>query len=88
LVRQWRASGLSASEFARRRKLSAKSLSWWNWKLRGQTGHVEFVELELAGATRGTERIEIALDNGRTVRVPDEFDAEALVRVLAVAERS
>lgn len=88
LVRDWRASGQTASEFARRRRLNARSLSWWRWKLGAEVEHVDFVELELAGETPSAHRIEIALGNGRTVRVPDEFDTVALARVLDVAEGS
>jgi transposase len=86
LVREWRTSGLTAKEFARRRRLNARSLSWWRWKLGDEVEHVDFVELELACELPSEHRIEIALGNGRTVRVPDEFDSATLARVLDVAE--
>jgi hypothetical protein len=92
-VQRWERSGLSASAFAAREAVRAKSLVWWRWKLcrgeergsEGESAASAFVRLEAPASTSG-DVIEIALDNGRVVRVPPVFDDSVLVRVLAVAE--
>jgi hypothetical protein len=38
LVKAWRASGLSAAQFADEHGLKAKALSTWRWRLRTQPG--------------------------------------------------
>jgi hypothetical protein len=38
LVKAWKASGLSAVEFADQHGLKAKALSTWRWRLRTQAG--------------------------------------------------
>lgn len=93
-VGRWEASGLSAAAFAERAGISAKSLVWWRWKLRSlpqapAPAALNFLPVRVvdtrarpAGAGRP---IEVALPNGRVVRVPPEFDAAELERVLAIA---
>lgn len=92
-VQRWERSGLSASAFAMREAVSPKALAWWRWKLEqdakttvDEAGPAPaFVRLD-APWIPGADLIEIALDNGRVVRVPAAFDDGALARVLAVAE--
>jgi hypothetical protein len=38
LVKAWKASGLSAAQFADQHGLKAKALSTWRWRLRTQPG--------------------------------------------------
>jgi len=38
LVKAWKASGLSAAQFADQQGLKAKALSTWRWRLRTQAG--------------------------------------------------
>jgi transposase len=82
-VQEWQGSGLSAAEYARRKRLRARSLTWWRWKLAGKAT-TTFVELH-ADEVRA-EPIEVVLGNGRVVRVPFRFDDALLARVLSVAE--
>jgi len=82
-VQEWQESGLSAAEYARRKRLRARSLTWWRWKLEGEAA-TAFVELHV-DEVRG-EPIEVVLGNGRVVRVPSVFDDTLLARVLSVAE--
>lgn len=89
-VQRWKRSGLSAEAFARREEVSPGGLTWWRWKI----GHDEtpapaddaaaFVRVEAPLVS--SDLIEVALDNGRIVRVPAVFDEAVLARVLAVAE--
>jgi hypothetical protein len=93
-VERWEVSGLSAAAFAARARISAKSLVWWRWKLRSSP-HVapapalDFLPVRVvdmrARPPSASGLIEIALPNGRVVRVPAGFDAAELERVLAIA---
>jgi len=88
LVAQWRASGLSQRAFAGRKGLAPASLSWWVSRLRREAPEqrtlvaVDVVEDAPAGG--GEFRVEVA--GGRTVIVPESFDAAALRRLVAALE--
>ncbi len=97
-VERWGASGLTAKEFARRRGLSERALRWWKWHLRS-TGHeasmqvraarpavspVTFVEMTNAISR---EPVEVVLGNGVRIRIPADFDASTVERVLDMLER-
>ena len=93
LVGRFEQSGLEPDEFARREGIKAKQLGWWRWKLRS-SGELatqtepEFLPVRIVTSTPpppvGTP-IEIALPNGRLVRVQPGFDPATLERVLAIA---
>lgn len=94
-VARWARSGLSRDAFAAREGVKATTLAWWRWRL-GSTApatalvrrDVSFVEVEPIVVAVADERIEIALANGRVVRVPTAgFDDKVLSRVLTAAER-
>lgn len=95
-VARWAKSGLSCEQFAACEGVKATTLSWWRWYL-ARHGAVPtralaryepaFVEVEPVLVEAVSERIEVALVNGRVVRVPMTFRDDALVRVLAAAER-
>ncbi|WP_437996738.1 IS66 family insertion sequence element accessory protein TnpB [Sorangium sp. So ce185] len=95
-VQRWERSGLSAEQFAQREGYKAKQLYWWRWKLRADGASqpsppsVEaprFLPVHVVADTSpaATEPIEIALPNGRVVRVRPGFDPATLERVLALA---
>src|SRR5438874_13801611 len=93
-VARWTKSGLTSEEFASREGVKARTLSWWRWHLGRQAPtsaiarrEPSFVEIEPVMVEAVSERIEVALVNGRVVRVPMNFRDDALVRVLAAAER-
>jgi hypothetical protein len=48
---------------------------------------VEVVPAAVADAVKAPDALELVLIGGRTVRVPADFDSEALRRLIAVAER-
>jgi transposase len=90
-VERWQKSGLSAEEFGAREGIKPKQLGWWRWKLRSSAPapEVRFLPVHVldppgspagAGAT-----LEVALPNGRVVRVPPGFNAAMLERVLSIA---
>lgn len=96
-VARWSKSGLSRDAFAAREGVKPARLAWWRWYLASGSGRaatpallkpeVTFVEVESeAVEPRERERIEVALANGRVVRVPPVFVDAELVRVLAAAE--
>jgi hypothetical protein len=91
-VAQWRASGLTAREFAARNRLKVHTLRHWAWKLRREADGVTslarvpaLIELHARAAT--DDRFEVEL-GGRRVRVPPSFDPDALRRLLAVLEEA
>lgn len=93
-VARWAKSGLSRAEFAAREGVKPETLAWWRWALgvaKPSTAlvkrEVAFVEVEPV-AIEPRERIEVALSNGRVVRVPSRFDEQELGRVLVIAERA
>jgi transposase-like protein len=76
-------SGESLASFAKREGLSPERLYRWRRKLTKQA----FVEIERAPVrTEGAGVLEVVVATGRVVRVPPDFDADALQRLLAVLE--
>jgi transposase len=90
-VKRCERSGLDAAEFARREGLKAERLSWWRWKLRSSEPSLppepRFLPVRVKTSSLPPEAtpIEIALANGRVVRVRPGFDPTMLERVLALA---
>lgn len=101
-VARWERSGLSAEKFARREGYKPKQLYWWRWKLRAEglsrpglpsspEEAPRFVPVHVVTDATPVvaEPIEIALPNGRVIRVRPGFDPATLERVLAlVAEET
>jgi transposase-like protein len=95
-VARWKRSGLTASEFAAREGVSARTLSWWTSTLRRGTraargsgeGAVAPIEIELPRARSGGDAyLEIAV-GGAVIRVEVGADVDyvaALVRRLEAA---
>jgi transposase len=77
--------------FAARERVEAKRLVWWRWKLRSSSpppsaAAIDFLPVRVVDARPSPAGpIEIALPNGRVVRVPAGFDSAELERVLAIA---
>jgi transposase len=94
-VERWRRSGLSKEDFAAREGIKSKQLVWWRWKLGSSPsepvtpGLPEFLPVHVVDAVAcpsgATLPVEIALPNGRVVRVAAGFDAATLERVLEIA---
>jgi transposase len=95
-VDRWRRSGLSAEDFASREGLKPKQLGWWRWKLRSSPApscssapELRFLPVRVVDTARPASGsgvvLEVALPNGRVVRVPPGFEPSMLERVLSIA---
>lgn len=93
-VDRWQKSGLSARDFAARERLDHRRLFWWRWHLRSTStpspaSSMGFLPVHVVQASPAIDAarspIEIALPNGRIVRVAPGFDADTLGRILAIA---
>ncbi len=81
-------SGESVAAFCRERKLRASHFYWWKKRLRENTA-ARFVEVQVAESPAnlaGDSRIEVRLQNGRSLMVGRGFDAEHVRGLLAVVE--
>jgi hypothetical protein len=99
VIREQQASGQTQRAFCEARGLNVGTFAWWKRKLRlassggerrrsprRRRGHKPgFVEIRLSDQTV-TNRYEITLSRGRTIRVPGGFDTEELGRLIAVVE--
>jgi hypothetical protein len=111
VVRAWKASGLSRSEFATKAGVSPQTLGWYAWRLEADgertderppvrrvrkatkpSPTVQAVELaprmsvvELTPLLMSDHRVELEVA-GITVRLPADFDAAMLTRLLEVLE--
>lgn len=91
-VEEWAKSKLSAAAFAREHGFDPQRLYWWRRRGIGVSPEnvpaVTFEEVDLAGANaigdRHEGRFEIEFRGGCVVRVPGEFEENALRRLLAV----
>jgi hypothetical protein len=98
-VERWRDSGLSAKEFADETGVKANTLQNWGYRLAAErrraqkesapkSESVEWIEVTAPTKEReaeaSSERLELVLASGLTVRVPARFEAAALRRLLAV----
>ena len=95
LVKAWKASGLSAAQFADQHGLKAKALSTWRWRLRTQPGRpseaaaprlvqVSVADLVGTGDTE-TGRWELTTIEGHRLRVlapVGGVELETLLRTL------
>jgi hypothetical protein len=74
--------------FCRERKLRASHFYWWKKRLRENTA-ARFVEVQVAESPAnvpGDSRIEVRLQNGRSLMVGRGFDPEHVRALLAVVE--
>lgn len=101
-VERWRASGLTALEFAAELGINARSLRWWKWELgrkaakkalpRAQKKRAiapavsPLTFVEMSAPSRNAEPFEVLLPSGVSVRVPASFDASTLERLISVLE--
>src|SRR5690349_14800648 len=88
-VKRWERSGLGAAEFAQREGLKEKQLGWWRWKLQcpeprpkraeppAPPAEPRFLPVRVMTSpppSPPAASIEVALPNGRVVRVAPGFD--------------
>lgn len=80
------ASGLSPEAFGLREGIQVQRLRRWRQRLddgSAEKAVAAFVEVDRQAAT---ERVEILLRSGRTLRVPETIDAAVLRRIMDVLE--
>ena len=98
-IEEWERSGLTQVEFCRQKKLSLSSLRWWKWELarRDRLGSqpmflpVRLTDLEGQEKARSREpgnALEIVVESGYRIRVPEHFNPETLLRLLKTLEAS
>ena len=88
LIREQERSGRSVAEFCRERELHASYFFAWRKRLR-ESATARFLEVQVAEPrphTAGDSRVELRLQNGRSLMVGRGFDAEHVRALLAVAE--
>jgi len=79
------ASGLGIAAFARSRNLKPQNLYLANRKRRKQgAGRPVFDRVRILGGVEERQAFELCLRGGRRVRIPADFDAAALRRLLDV----
>ena len=100
-VESWRASGLTAKQFAAQHGIRAGTLVWWSWRLGVKARQplavrTKSVPAKVAAIAPLTfiemkavhaEPIEVILTNGLRVRIGDGFAERTLARALDVLER-
>ena len=79
----WERSGESLAGFAARHGLQVQRLRRWRRRLREAAEDVEFAPVLVGATPRASGFLEVAVGRG-VVRVPSEFDACHLRRVLGV----
>jgi hypothetical protein len=99
LIAEWSASGQTQAAFCRARGLNPGTFAWWKRQLRREEGASAgvrarrgrrrekpgpFVEVCLAGPSAAA--YEIVLSCGRSIRVPPQFDPQALSRLVGAVE--
>lgn len=88
LISEQAQSGQSVAAFCRERKLCAPHFYWWKKRLRENTT-ARFVEVQVAESAAnlpGESRIEVRLQNGRSLMIGRGFDPEQVRALLAVVE--
>jgi hypothetical protein len=88
LVSEQARSGQSVAEFCHGRNLRTSHFYWWKRRLR-ENATTKFVEVQVAEPTTSAAsdpRVEIRLQNGRSLVVGQGFDPEQVRALLAVVE--
>jgi hypothetical protein len=84
-VRQWRASGLTAGEFATREGINANTLKWWSSRLRG-AGEAKFIDVTALVTPPQVPALEVVVRGSVSLRVQPGFDAALLRAVVSALE--
>ena len=88
-IREWRASGLAVRDFCKRHGLEERSFYAWRLELgRRDAAASAFVPVRIVADDAAVVGggLEVALSNGRAIRVPPGFDAATLRQLLTVLE--
>ena len=88
LIREQERSGQSVAEFCRERELHASYFFAWRKRLR-ESATARFLEVQVTEPrppTSDDSRVELRLQNGRSLVVGRGFDAQHVRALLALAE--
>jgi transposase len=94
-VERWRESGLTAGEFSRKIGVSKATLYWWSSRLPSKREKASLVRtaapspitfVEMPRRARSAP-IEVMLPSGHRLRIPSDFEAPTVERLLDVLER-
>jgi len=98
-IERWNDSGLSAEQFAAEMGINAGTLRHWKYFLGKRASGAlaskptrpivanSLVEVQPVVAAAPTAAFELELGADRRLRIPPQFEADALERLLAVLER-
>lgn len=86
LVSEQTRSGQSVAEFCRERGLHTSYFFAWKKRLRESARFLEVQVTERTPNTSGDSRVEIRLQNGRSLIVGQGFDVEHVQALLALVE--
>lgn len=95
LVTEWKRSGLTARQFASKRKIAPSTLSWWAWRLRRQGAlpgeeagsGVELVSVEVDESQTDGGGWELSLPGGAVLRVEGPLEPASLREILSTVTR-
>jgi hypothetical protein len=79
-------SGRSLGEFAEREGVSRQRLERWRRQLAGADVEQPTTFVEVTPPRRDQGHFEVVVGGGRVIRVPADFDAAALSRLVTVLE--
>lgn len=87
-VNEYIGSGLTQREFCRQQDVSYWSFNSWHRRLATpkETGLVEVTDRVQAAQTSPAESIEILLQSGLRIRIPEQFNPEALALIVDTLE--
>lgn len=91
LIDEWRNSGLSAEEFAARKKLSPRTLTWWKWHLGSSSPKPALVPLEIMPTDEASDlraEWELRSPSGHVLRVMGAIGDDDLAAVLRAMSAS
>lgn len=85
-LRAQASSGQSVAAFARAEGIPPSRMYWWRSRLSPEVSFVEVERQPSADSAQEGSPLEVVTASGRVVRVPRDFDAETLRRLLGVLE--
>jgi len=92
LVREFRQSGLSDIEFAKKVGVQPQHIRGWNLREETQEGETGLVRVKLRDVAPGTAKgagespVEVVLRNGLVLRVPQHLERKYLIELVGILE--
>ena len=91
VIREWLASGVSQRGFCEDRGMSFSTFCYWRRRLReegGSESSSHFIPVEVSSPVRltGPSAYEVCLESGIRIRVPSDFEGDALLRLIGLLQ--